>query len=129
MNRFSRILVRIFLVLLLFVAGAVGFLFYAFSGGPISNDQLRAQVEGQLSSFLGPGLHTRLDKTSLALGEEGSLSLEATGVTVLREGSINLGVADRIRVKIKALPLLRGEIVAESLTVKGAKIAIMLVSA
>jgi len=125
MSRFPRILIQIVLVFLLIVAGATGILFYTFSGGPVSNDRLRAQVEGQLSSFLGPDLDMRMDKTSLALGAGGLLSLEANGVTVLRDGSTNLGVADRVQVKVKPLPLLRGEIVAESLTVDGAKIALL----
>ncbi len=120
-----RFLIKLVVGVLALLALAAGILVYIVSNGGISGGQLRSHVEGQLSDFLGPGIEARMDSTNLALGTSGFLSLDAKGINLLRNGGINLGVADSIQVTMKSLPLLRGEVIADKMSISGAKLSLI----
>lgn len=109
-------------VLLLTLAG--GGLYFMMSQGPVSNDQLRSRLEGQLDGLLGDGLSVRLGETSIGFGNAGLLSLDMRNAVLLQDGRINLGVAEKLSVSVSAMPLLQGQVVAEGLKLQSAQISV-----
>ena len=63
----------------------VGGLFWLVSSGPVSNDQLKAQVESQLSAFLGEGHKAHIGEMSFVLGKGGLIALRARDVQIVGE--------------------------------------------
>ena len=90
----------------------------------VSNEQLRAGIESQLTGLLGENHSAKIGEAKIALGQGGLLAIDANNVRILKDGSINLGGAEEILVKLKAVPLLGGQIVAKSLALNDANIAI-----
>ena len=90
----------------------------------VSNEQVRAQIESQLNTFLGDNHSAIIGDTKVALGDGGLLSIDARDVKILRGTSTNLGVAREVGVKIKSIPLISGNVVAESSTMRGASVAL-----
>ncbi len=120
-----RILIRSLLGFLLLFVLLAGGLFYVASNGGFSGDQLRARAESQLSGILGPNIEARMNGANLALGSAGLLSLEVKGISLFREKAVNLGVADSVQLTIKSLPLLRGEVVANEMSIDRAKLSLL----
>jgi hypothetical protein len=119
---------RIFLLsctalVFVFLVGA-SVLLWILLNHSISNDQVRTQIEAQLSTLLGSDYSVVIGETRVALGENGLVSIDVNDVKILRDQVTNLGVARQIGVKIKPYPLLSGEVVAESVTMRGASIAV-----
>ncbi len=112
-----------FAVLVVCGVGA-GVIFWILSNHSVSNEQIRAQIESQLNSFLGSGHSAVIGEAKIALGDGGLLLIEASNVKILRDNVLNLGVAKEVGVKVKTLPLVRGSLVAESITMRGASIAV-----
>lgn len=115
---------RLFVVAALILVLGAGSLVAMLSQGPVSSEQLRAQVEAQLSLLLGQGHEAAIGETKMAIGSNGLLALDATDVRILRDGQINLGVADTISVQLKAMALLSGQVRVESVDMRGAAIAL-----
>ncbi|MEM9732660.1 MAG: DUF3971 domain-containing protein [Pseudomonadota bacterium] len=115
---------RLVVVTVLLVILGAGALLAMLAQGPVSSEQLRAQVEGQLSLLLGEGHAATIGEAKLAIGSTGLLALDAKDVRILRDDTVNLGVANTIGVKLKAMPLLSGEVQVESVDMRGAAIAI-----
>ena len=119
---------RIFLLsctalVFVFLVGA-SVLLWILLNHSISNDQVRTQIEAQLSTLLGSDYSVVIGETRVALGENGLVSIDVNDVKILRDQVTNLSVARQIGVKIKPYPLLSGEVVAESVTMRGASIAV-----
>ncbi|MEP0944537.1 MAG: hypothetical protein ABJH63_12280 [Rhizobiaceae bacterium] len=110
------------LVLVCFLA--VGSVLWILINRSVSNEQVRAQIEAQLTSVLGRDHSAIVGATEVALGSGGLLSIDARDVKILHGGSTSLGVAREVGVKIKPIPLITGNVVAESVTMRGASIAI-----
>ncbi|MEL7273104.1 MAG: DUF3971 domain-containing protein [Pseudomonadota bacterium] len=110
-------------VVVVAVVGA-GVLLAMLTQGPVSSEQLRAQVENQLSLLLGKGHTAAIGEAKLAIGANGLLSLDANNVRILRDQTVNLGVANAVGVKLKAMPLLSGQVKVESVDMRGAAIAL-----
>lgn len=103
---------------------AVGGVFYMLLNHSVSNEQVRAQIETQLTSILGKNHSAVIGDTKVALGSGGLLSIDASDVKILHGGSTSLGVARELGVKVKPISLISGDVVAESVTMRGALIAI-----
>ncbi|MCJ8310105.1 MAG: hypothetical protein MJH08_13680, partial [Hyphomicrobiales bacterium] len=103
---------------------AVGAILYMLLNHSVSNEQVRAQIEAQLTSILGADHSASIGETSVALGSGGLLSIDASDVRILQGGSTSLGVARELGVKVKPISLISGDVVAESVTMRGASIAI-----
>ncbi|NKB51209.1 MAG: hypothetical protein GKR97_03120 [Rhizobiaceae bacterium] len=112
-----------FAVLVVFGLGAA-VLWWVLLNSSVSNEQIRAQIESQLTTFLGADHSAVIGETKIALGDGGLLSIDASNVKILRDNILNLGVAREVGVKVKSLPLIKGNIVAESVTMRGASIAV-----
>ncbi|MEP1208288.1 MAG: DUF3971 domain-containing protein [Rhizobiaceae bacterium] len=109
---------------LLTLGVGLGVLFWMLINHSVSNEQIRAQIESQLTSFLGADHSASIGDTKIALGEGGLLSIDASDVKILRDDTLSLGVAREVGVKVKSLPLITGNVVAESVTMRGASIAV-----
>ncbi len=119
------ILGKLSLWLILFCAIGIAILFAVLTRGSISHEQLRAQIESQFSAALGENHSTKIDDVKIAFGANGLIALDATGVKLLKNKQFNLGVAQQVAIKVKALPLLRGNVVAESLDIRGASFSLL----
>lgn len=103
---------------------AIGGLFYTLLNHSVSNEQVRAQIESQLTSVLGNNHSAIIGDTKVALGSGGLLSIDASDVKILQDGSTSLGVARELGVKVEPVSLITGDVVAQSVTMRGASIAI-----
>jgi len=56
---------------------AMGIVYYVLTSGPISNDQIRAQVENQLTAFLGKNYSARIGAAQVTFGNGGLFSIDA----------------------------------------------------
>lgn len=110
------------LCLLIVLAGAG--LFYMLTSGPVSNEQLRARVESQLDTLLGDALSAKVRETTIEFGRSGFLSLDMHDAVILKDRHINLGIVEQLSVSLSALPLLRGEMIADSVELKSAQISV-----
>ncbi|MGI9364153.1 MAG: hypothetical protein ACR2O8_03135 [Rhizobiaceae bacterium] len=110
--------------LLLVAVVGMGFLVWTLLNNSISNEQLRAELESQLTRLLADGHSASIGDTKIAIGHGGLLAIDASDVKILREGVVNLGVAREVGVKVKPMPLLTGEVVAQSITLRGASLAL-----
>ena len=90
----------------------------------VSNEQLRAGIESQLTGLLGKNHSAKIGDAKIALGQGGLLAIDANDVRILKDSTINLGGAKEILVKLKAIPLLGGQVVAKSLALNDANISI-----
>ena len=115
---------RLLVVVFVLAAIALGALYFIVSSGPISNEQVRLQVESQLSSLLGDGHSARIGEANVEIGKGGLIALDAKDIKILAGNHINLGVASSLGVSVKALPLLQGEVVAETITLANAAISL-----
>ena len=95
------------------------------SQGPVSNEQLRASLETQLSQLLGDDYQAKIGNANIALGERGLISLKAANVKFLDKQNTNLGVVNDVSVQLKALPFLSGQVKAESLSLNKASVSIL----
>jgi hypothetical protein len=108
--------------LAMLAAGALGLL---LSQGPISNEQIRAGLENQLSQLLGDNLKAQIGDANVALGERGLISIKAADVKLTNNGNQNLGVVNDVSVQLKALPFLSGKVKAESIALNKASVSIL----
>ena len=122
-KKLRKVIRRVTVVLLVGLVGA-GVLLWFLLNHSISNEQIRAQVEAQLTAALGDDHAASIGGTSVAIGEGGLLAIDAQDVKILKDGVINLGVARQIAVKLDPVPLLTGTVVAQSITMRGASIAV-----
>ena len=97
---------------------------YVLSQRSVSNEQLRASLESQLSSLAGTGQTAKIGQAKIALGQGGLVAINATDVQIFNQGFVELGAAKDIAVKVKALPLLSGQIETKSVSLSGASIAV-----
>lgn len=120
--------IRVFIMacaaFLLICGIGIGVLLWMLVNHSVSNEQIRAQIESQLTAFLGANHSAIIGETKIALGDGGLLSIDASDVKILRDERQSLGVAREVGVKVKSLPLMTGTVVAESVTMRGASIAI-----
>ncbi len=120
----SWILRAVLFVAVLAIVGIVA-ITLVLSQGPISNEQLRAGLETQLSQLLGENYQAKIGNANVALGERGLISLKAADVKFLDKQDTNLGVVNDVSVQLKALPFLSGQVKAESLSLNKASVSIL----
>jgi len=113
----------LFLSVLIFVGVVTGA--FILSRGPISNEQVRAGLESQISKLLGENYQAKIGNANVALGERGLISIKVEDVKLSDKKSTNLGVVKDISVKLKALPFLKGEVKAESISLENAAVSIL----
>lgn len=122
-GRLKRAIRACTIVVLIGLVGA-GALLWVLLNHSISNEQLRAEVESQLTAALGEDHHASIGETSVAIGQGGLLAIDAQDVKILKDGVVNLGIARQIAVKLDPVPLLTGTVVAQSVTMRGASVAV-----
>ena len=103
---------------------AMGGVLWILFNQSVSNEQVRAQIEAQLTSVLGQDHTALVGETKVAIGHGGLLSIDASDVKILQGETTSLGVASEVGLKIKPFPLLTGNVVAESVTMRRASIAV-----
>ncbi len=124
LSKVAGLLVRAVAVLAVMAVVSIAVLFFILSKGPVPNEQLRAQMESEITALLGVGREARIGETRIAFGERGLLAFDVRDVNILEAGKINLGVAEAVAINVKALPLMRGEVVAQSMSFRGASLAL-----
>ena len=115
---------RGFIAVLILGVVSVGLLAIMLSRGSVSHEQLRVQIENQLNDLLGEGNSARIGDANISFGKNGFLAIDTSNVRFLRNNEISLGEARKVAVKVKALPLLRGKVVADSVIVQGASVSL-----
>ena len=123
-NGFLKSTFKLLVFLCVFIAVVFGALVFFLSRGPVSHEQIRAGLEGQISALIGADHSTKIGSAKIALGHGGLVAIDADRVTLLRDGKVNLGVAKQLAIKLKPMPLLGGEVVAQSVRLTGASISI-----
>lgn len=123
-SRLLKVIASSLLGVFILAAVAAGIVYYVLTAGPISNNQIRAQVESQLSTFLGDNYSARVGAAQVAFGHGGLFSIDAQNVRLLEKNQINLGVLGNVGVNLKLLPMLRGKYIAEKLSISNAIISL-----
>jgi hypothetical protein len=91
------------------VLGLGGLLILLSNG--ISSDRLSARAQATLDGLLGSKYQSSITATRIALDGERNLAIEADGVTLLDKTTGKaVGKLQSVKLGLKALPLLRGEI-------------------
>ena len=111
----------LFVVLLVLVAGAG---IWMVLRGPVSADGLRAEVERQLSDWAGDGRDVRLQSAQFTFGRGGLVTVQARGVALMEGERRTIGRAREVGVVVEAWPLLRGEVRARRLEMRGVAVAL-----
>ncbi len=108
-------------IALILISGAA---LFVLSKRAVSIEQLRAGIESQLTNLLGENRSAKIGDAKIALGQGGLLAIDASDVRILQDSSISLGAVNEISVKLKALPLFSGQVVAKSLAINDASISV-----
>ncbi|MEM8750258.1 MAG: DUF3971 domain-containing protein [Pseudomonadota bacterium] len=121
----AKVAVRLTVVAVILAVIGTGVLFFALSRGPISHEQLRAQIESQLTAFLGQNFQARLRDVELALGQNGLLSLDGEGLLIEGADGTNMAVANNVGVKLDPVALLGGKVRVSKITSSGGSVSLL----
>jgi Protein of unknown function len=103
-------LFRTVLAALAVITLGLGGLYLLLSNG-ISSDRLSTRAQAALDGLLGPQYQSSISATRIALDAERNLAIEADGVTLIDKATgKTIGKMESVKLGLKALPLLRGEI-------------------
>ncbi len=107
------------IVLVLFGAGAVAFLF----GTETGRDFARTRTQATIGRLLGPAYASDLGEQTFEMRPDGTLAIGWEGVTLSRVGETGAATAvDRVAFAVRLLPLVGGGLEFGRLEIEGARI-------